>query len=54
MMARKHEPALLGLEYPHITNVTFKRAPKAETPVAEKQLTLTGEAETPRRKKKRR
>jgi hypothetical protein len=29
-----------GIDYPHPVNVTFKRAPKAETPVAE-QLELT-------------
>ena len=43
-----------GLDYPHVANVTFKRAPKAEMPVAEKQLTLHGEEETPRRRKKKR
>lgn len=42
-----------GLQIPPSANVTFKRAPKAETPVAEKQLTLTGEAETPRKRRKR-
>lgn len=43
-----------GLDYPHVANVTFKRAPKADLPVAEKQLTLHGEEEAPRAKARRR
>jgi DNA modification methylase len=41
-----------GIDYPHPTNVTFKRAPRAETPEAE-QLSLTGEAPKPKRRKRK-
>lgn len=38
-----------GIDYPHMSNVTFKRAPRAETPLPE-QFTLAPEAErTPRK-----
>ena len=41
-----------GIDYPHPTNVTFKRAPRAETPGAE-QLSLTGEAVRPKRRRRK-
>lgn len=42
-----------GIDYPHPTNVTFKRAPRAESPLEHEQLTLSGEAvKTKRRKRK--
>ena len=42
-----------GIDYPHPTNVTFKRAPRAETPVEHEQLTLSGEAVRPKRRKRK-
>jgi DNA methylase/NACHT-associated inactive restriction endonuclease len=44
-----------GIDYPHMANVTFRRAPRAETPQPE-QLTLAAEtaAAEPRRKPRRR
>lgn len=41
-----------GIDYPHPTNVTFKRAPRAETPEVE-QLTLAGHAPVGKRRKRK-
>jgi DNA modification methylase len=41
-----------GIDYPHMSNVTFKRAPRAE-PAAPEQLTLAAEAPSRSRKKHR-
>ncbi|MBI3661998.1 MAG: restriction endonuclease [Acidobacteria bacterium] len=41
-----------GIDYPHPTNVTFKRAPRAEVPEAE-QLSLTGESVLKKRRKRK-
>lgn len=40
-----------GIDYPHMSNVTFRRAPRAETPQAE-QLILAPPAETRRPRKR--
>ncbi|MHB8410332.1 MAG: DNA methyltransferase [Candidatus Acidiferrales bacterium] len=41
-----------GIDYPHMSNVTFKRAPRAETPQPE-QLTLNAAPETTKPRKPR-
>ncbi len=40
-----------GIDYPHMSNVTFKRAPRAEPPQAE-QLTLSASEEIPKPRKR--
>lgn len=42
-----------SLDYPHVANVTFKRAPKADLPPAATQISLSGEPD-PHPPKKRR